>query len=220
MEDVLQRFADRLAGVENVLIQERTARLSTEADFQSFRAQVTPTRVPLIVDDNALEDSVLRVVVAAQSASRTEPLDSRDFSKLDKFRSERTRWNDWAAVLHRYHAYRDGCGRVKDCSDTHCAMIDLDSVARSQSLHFMLTMLVEDPALDIILNIGQKVTNLGGDWFWNMIFGVRAAGSMMEILSHLFKSYTSSFEAFNAKVSIHERTTSKAIDDDVRSVAS
>ena len=35
------------------------------------------------------------------------------------------------------------------------AVIDPDTVARSKSLHFMLTMLVEVPALDIILNSGQ-----------------------------------------------------------------
>ena len=85
VEDALQRLADRLAAVENALMQERTARLSAEADLQSLRAQVTPTSVPPTVDHNALADSVARAVVAAQSASRTEPLDSRAFSKLDKF---------------------------------------------------------------------------------------------------------------------------------------
>ena len=83
-----------LAGVENALMQERTARLGAEADLQSLRAQVTPTVVPPTVDRNALADSVARAVVAAQSASRAEPLNSRAFSKLDKFWSERTRWHD------------------------------------------------------------------------------------------------------------------------------
>ena len=35
------------------------------------------------------------------------------------------------------------------------AVINPDSVARSKSLHFMLTTLVEGPALGIILNSGQ-----------------------------------------------------------------
>ena len=42
---------------------------------------------------------------------------------------------------------------------------------------------------------------------------MRAAGSMMEILSHPFTSDSSSFEAFDAKVSMHERRTT---DDDVK----
>ena len=82
MEDALQRVADRLAAVANALMQERTARLSAEADLQSLRAQVTPMGVPPTVDHNALADSVARAVV--QSASRTELRDSRAFSKLDK----------------------------------------------------------------------------------------------------------------------------------------
>ena len=43
MEDALQRLADRPAGRENALMQERTAGPSAEADLQSLRAQVTPT---------------------------------------------------------------------------------------------------------------------------------------------------------------------------------
>ena len=35
------------------------------------------------------------------------------------------------------------------------AMINPDSAARSKSFHFMLTMLAEGPALDIILNSGH-----------------------------------------------------------------
>ena len=38
----------------------------------------------------------------------------------------------------------------------------------------------------------------------------------MEILSRPFTADTSSFEAFDAKISVHERRTSKAIDDDVK----
>ena len=94
MEDVFQRLADRLAGVEKALMQETIERLSGEADFQSLRAQVTPTSAPPIVGHNALADSVARVVVAAQTPSRTQLLDSRTFWKLDKFRSERIRWHD------------------------------------------------------------------------------------------------------------------------------
>ena len=44
-------------------MQERTARLSAEADHQSLRAQVTPTSVPPTVDHAALESSVARSVV-------------------------------------------------------------------------------------------------------------------------------------------------------------
>ena len=91
MEDALQQLAERLTGVENALMQERTAKLNAEADLQSLHAQVTPTGVPPTVDNTAVADSVARSVVATQTASRTEPLDSRAFSKLDKFRSERTR---------------------------------------------------------------------------------------------------------------------------------
>ena len=39
---------------------------------------------------------------------------------------------------------------------------------------------------------------------------------MMEILSYPFTLDTSSFKTFDAKVSMHERRTSKAIDDDVK----
>ena len=102
MEDALQRLADRLARVVNALMQGRTARLSAEADVQSLRAQVTLTSVPPTVDHTALADSVARAAIAAQSASLTEPLDCRGFSKLDKFRSERTRWHDWGTVLQSY----------------------------------------------------------------------------------------------------------------------
>ena len=102
MEDASKQLAGRLAAVEHALMQERTARLNADADLQSSRAQVTPAGVPPTVDRAALADSVARAVVAAQSASRTEPLDSRAFSKLDKFRSERTRWHGWAAKLQGY----------------------------------------------------------------------------------------------------------------------
>ena len=51
------------------------------------------------------------------------------------------------------------------------SVINPDSVERSKSLHFMLTMLVEGPALDIIFNTVDrvKVTSPGGDWSWNTI---------------------------------------------------
>ena len=138
MEDALQRLADRLAGGENALMQERTARPNAEADLQSLRAQVTPTSVPPAVGHNALADSVARAVFAAQSASRTEPLDSRAFSKLDKFRWERSRWHDWAAVLQSH---------ISTAVTPNVAVINPDSVARGKSLHFMLTTLVEGPPL-------------------------------------------------------------------------
>ena len=162
------------------------------------------------VDHTALADSVARAVVA----SRTEPLDSRAFSKLDMFRSERTRGHDWAAVLQRYISNAN--------ADMHTEMTAVEgktAVTPSKSLHFMLTMLVEGPALDIIMNIGQGE----GDESWRRLVleydprsRVRAAGSMMEILSHLFTSDTNSFEAFDAKVSMLEHRTSNAIDDDVK----
>ena len=164
--------------------------------------------------------------VVAQSASRTEPLDSRAFSMLDTFLSERTRWHDWAAVLKSYisNANADmhtGMTAVegKTAATPNVAVINPDSAARSKSLHFMLTMLVEGPALDIIFNSGRGE----GYESWRRLVleydprsGVRAAGSMMEILSHCFTSDSSSFEAFDAKVSVHERRTSKAIDDDMK----
>ena len=99
------------------------------------------------------------------------------------------------------------------------AVINPDSVARSKSLHIMLTMLVEGPAFDIILNSGQGE----GCESWRQLVleydprsRVRAAGSMKVILSHPFTVDSSSFEAFYAKVSIHARRTSKVIDDDVK----
>ena len=103
-----------------------TARLNAEADLRSSHAQSTPTGVAPTVNHTASADSVA-CVVAAQTASRTELLDSRAFSKFDKFRSEPTRCHDCAAVLQSYVsntnadiAHRDDCGRGKDCSDTHC----------------------------------------------------------------------------------------------------
>ena len=47
-------------------------------------------------------------------------------------------------------------------------------------------------------------------------FQVRAAGFTREILSHLFTADSCSFEAFDAKVPMHERRTTKVMDDDVR----
>ena len=55
-------------------MEERTARLSAEADLQSLRAQVTLKSVLPTVNHDALADSAARAVVAARSASRTEPL--------------------------------------------------------------------------------------------------------------------------------------------------
>ena len=87
----------------------------------------------------------------------------------------------------------------KTAVTSNVAVINPDSVARSKSLHFMLAMLVEDPALDIILNSGQ------GEGYeswrrqvleYDLPSWVRAAGSMMEILSQPFTSDASSFEAF------------------------
>ena len=226
VEDALQRLADRLAGVENVLMQERTARLSAEADFQSLRAQVTPMGVPPTVDHNALADSVARAVVAAQSASRTEPLDSRAFSKFDKFLSERTRWHGWAALQQSYmsNANADMYTEMtavegKTAVTLSFAVINPAPVARSKALDFMLTMLVEGPAHDMILKSRQGE---GYESWRRQVLEydprswVRAAGSMVEILSHPFTSGSSSFEAFDAKVSMHEHRTSKAIADYVK----
>ena len=171
VEDALQRLADRLAGVENVLMQEGTARLSAEADFQSLRAQVTPTGVPPTVDHNALADSVARAVVAAQSASRTEPLDSRAFSKFDKFLSERTRWHGWAALQQSYMSNANADMHTemtavegKTAVTPSFAVINPASVARSKALDFMLTMLVEGPAHDMILKSRQGE----GYEFWRL----------------------------------------------------
>ena len=82
MEDALKELADRLAGGQNALVQARTARLNSEADLQSLLAQVTPQGVPPTVDHNASADSVARAVVAAQTALRTEPLDSCAFIEV------------------------------------------------------------------------------------------------------------------------------------------
>ena len=83
----------------------------------------------------------------------------------------------------------------------------------------MLTMLVEGPALDVILNSGEGE----GYESWRRLVPeydprsrVRAAGSVMEIPKHFFTSDASSFEAVDAQVSVHERRTSKANDGDVK----
>ena len=76
MEEALQELADRLAGVEIALLQERTARMNAESDLQSLRAQMTPMGVPQTVDHTALAASVAQAVVAARTASRTAPFDS------------------------------------------------------------------------------------------------------------------------------------------------
>ena len=141
MEEALQQFAERLAGVESALMQDGTARLSAEAGLQSLRVQVTQTSVPQTVDHDALAASLAQAVVAAQTASRTEPLDSRAFSKPDKFRSERSRGHDWAAVLQSYISHTDVTGERKDHRATHVAVINPDSMAWSKSSHIMLTLL-------------------------------------------------------------------------------
>ena len=49
---------------------------------------------------------------------------------------------------------------------------------------------------------------------------VRAAGFIRKILSHPFTADSSSFEAFDATISMHERRTSKVINETVVSVVS
>ena len=82
--------------------------------------------------------------------------DSRAFSKLDKFQSERARWHDWAAALQSYIS-NVNADKHKEMTafEGKTAVTPNVSVARCKSLHFMLTMLVARPALDIILNSGQ-----------------------------------------------------------------
>ena len=80
----------------------------------------------------------------------------------------------------------------------------------------MLTMLVEGPDLDIKFN---KWTECRFRILAATRLAIRSSfpgASMMEILSHPFTSDTNSFEAFDAKLSMHERKTSKAIDTDVK----
>ena len=117
-------------------MQEWAARLNAEADLQSLRAQMTASCVPPTVD--ALAASVARAVVTAQTASRTEPLDSRAFTMLDKFRSERTCWRDRAAVLQSYisNANADMHAEMlqvegKTAATPNVAVINPDSVATS-----------------------------------------------------------------------------------------
>ena len=93
------------------------------------------------------------------------------------------------------------------------------SVAWSESLHMMLTMLVEGPVLDIILNSSQGE----GYESWRRLVleydprsEMRTASSMMEILSHPFTADSSSFVPFDARISMHERRTLKVTDDDVK----
>ena len=100
---------------------------------------MTATGVPPIVDQTALAASVARAVVAAQTASRTEPLDSRAFSKLDKFRLERTRWHEWAAMLQGYisNANADMCTEMlqvegKTAVTPNVAVIMSDSSGEEQ----------------------------------------------------------------------------------------
>ena len=46
----MEQLAERLAGVENALMQERTARLNAEADLQSLRAKV----IHVVVNDGCV----------------------------------------------------------------------------------------------------------------------------------------------------------------------
>ena len=117
------------------------------------------------------------------------------FSKLDKFWSERTRWHDWAAVIQSYISFANADMHTemtavegKTAVTPNVTVINPDSVAVSMYLHLMLTMLVEGPPLDIILNSGHGE----GYESWRRLVleynprsMVRAAGSMMESLSHL-----------------------------------
>ena len=89
-------------------------------------------------------------------------LDSRAFSKLDKFWSERTRWHDWAAVLQSDMSNVNAGMHIEmlqvegtTAVTPNVAVINFDSVARSKSLHSMPTMLVEGPAVSIMLNRGS-----------------------------------------------------------------
>ena len=161
MEEALQQLAERLTG-ESALLQERTARLNAEYDLQSLRARMTPVGVLPTVDHTALAASAAQAVVAAQAASRPEPIDSRAHSKHDKFRSERARWHDWAVVLQRFmsNANVDIHAEMLQVEEQtavspNVPVINPDLVGRSKSVQFMLTVLVEGPALDIILNSGQ-----------------------------------------------------------------
>ena len=94
----------------------------------------------------ALAASVAQAVVAAQVASRPDTLVSRAFSKLDKFRSEQARWLDCAAVLQSYISNANAGTHTemlqvegKTAVSPDVAVINLDSVSRSKSPHFMLT---------------------------------------------------------------------------------
>ena len=133
------------------------------------------------------------------------------FSKLDKFRSERTRWHDWADVLQSYISFANADMHTemtavegKTAVTPNVTVINPDSVAVSMYLHLMLTMLVEGPPLDIILNSGHGE----GYESWRRLVleynprsMVRAAGSMMESLSHLSHGIRSnaSMQSLNAR---------------------
>ena len=110
MEDALQELAERQAGVEKALTQERTARLNAEADLQSLRAQVTQTGVSPTVDHTASAASVATAVVA----SRTEPWDSRAFSKSVGADCR----HDWAAVLQSHISNAN--------ADMHAVMLQIE----------------------------------------------------------------------------------------------
>ena len=133
----------------------------------------------------------------------------RVFSKLDKFGSERNRWHDCAAVPQSFISNANAdmhtemtAVEEKTAVTPSVAVINPDSVAKSKSLHYMLTMLVDGLALDIIVNSGQ----CEGYESWRRLAleyhlrsRVHAAGSVMEILSHHFTLDASSFEAFEAQ---------------------
>ena len=213
VEDALKQLADRLAGAENALMQERSAKLNAEADPQSLRAQVTPTGVTPTVDHTALADSVTRAVVAAHEQNLWTPVLLHN-GQVPVGANSLARRGCGTAELHIERHTEMTAVEGKTVVTPNVAVIIPDSVARSKSLHFVLTMLVEGPALDTILNSGQGE----GYESWRRLVleydprsRVRAAGSMMEILSHPFIADSSSFEAFDARVSMHEPTTSKAI---------
>ena len=214
MEEALQQVAERLAVMKTAPLQEAERRIRSPVAACSDDADGCPTDCR----PHRFGASVALAVVAAHTASRTEPLDSRAFSKLDKFQSERSRWHDYIsnanADMHTEMSQVEG----KTTVSPNVAVINLDSVARSESLHIMLTMLVEGPALDIILNSGQGE----GYELWRRPVleydrpRTRAAGSMMEILSHHCTADSSSFVPFDARISKHERRTLKVTDDDVK----
>ena len=134
---------------------------------------------------------------------------NRNFNRLQKFNNIRAEWKEWAPVFMIYissisMALKEAMPDCHTCPDPQFnEMMDSQPEPLIVNLHFMFVQLTSGTALDIIPNAGDGE----GLESWRRLLAEfdptapsSSAGSMMELLSHLFTDDTSTFEQFEKNV--------------------